>query len=268
MRGILIGGGVLAMLYALAVAALFLLQRRILYLPDNTRPDVARAGIADLRQMTVTTADGLSLLAWFLPPRDGQPVVLHLHGNAGNIGHRSFRLGHFRRLGWGVLLLDYRGFGGNPGTPSEQGLLTDGRAGVSALERMGFAPSQIILWGESLGSGVAVQLGVEKSFAAVILEAPYTSITDMARRRFPFVPSGWLLLDRFDSLRAIGGLRAPVLIIHGARDRIIPVAMGQALFEAAPEPKQLWIVPESGHLDLVEAGAIEQAGAFVAEHRH
>jgi hypothetical protein len=265
MRGILIGAGVLAVLYGLLAASLFLMQRRILFLPDKTRPDLARAGIPGVREMTVTTEDGLALLAWYLPPlRDDGPVVLYLHGNAGHIGHRAYRLERFRRLGWGVLLLEYRGYGGNPGGPSEAGLLIDARAGLAAVQAMGFPPHRVLLWGESLGSGLAVRLAVEQPVAAVLLEAPYTSITDMARRRFPFVPVHWLLLDRFEQLGAIGGVHAPVLVMHGALDRIIPLAMGRAVYNAAPEPKEVWISEHAGHVDLVEAGAIEAAGDFVA----
>ena len=260
----LIGAGVLAGLYLLALTGVFLLQRRILFLPDHTRPDIARVPVAGVRAMTVTTEDGLALLAWYLPPvREAGRVVLYLHGNAGHIGHRSYRLDPLHRLGWGVLLLQYRGYGGNPGRPSEAGLLKDARAGLAALRAMRFASDQILLWGESLGSGIAVRLASEQPVAALLLEAPYTSIADMARLRYPFVPVDRLLLDRFDSLRVIGGVRAPILVMHGAHDRIIPVAMGRAVFQAARDPKQLWIANEAGHLDMVEAGAVEAAGDFV-----
>ena len=264
MAALLIGAKALVVLYGVIVTVLFLSQRRMLFRPDRTPPDLARAGVPELRQITITTADGLSLLAWYLPPvPEGNHVVLYLHGNAGHIGHRGYRLGPFRRLGWGVLLLEYRGYGGNPGRPSEAGLLADARAGLAALRAMGFAPSSIFLWGESLGSGLAVQLAVEQPVAAVFLEAPYTSITAIARERFQFVPVGWLLLDRFDSLRVIGGVRAPVLVMHGTRDRVIPVAMGRAIYAAAPDPKELWIAPHAGHLDLIEAGAMSVAADFV-----
>jgi hypothetical protein len=265
-RGLLGTGACLVLLlYVLALAALFLLQRRILFRPDTTPPDLARVPLAGLRPMTVTTEDGLSLLAWYSPPpREDGRVVLYLHGNAGHIGHRAYRLGPLRALGWGVLLLEYRGYGGNPGHPSEAGLLDDARSGLAALGTMGITLDRILLWGESLGSGLAVRLAVEHPVAAAILEAPYTSITAMARRRYPFAPAGRLLLDRFDSLSCIGAVGAPVLVLHGARDRIVPVAMGRALFAAAPEPKQLWIADRAGHVDLVEAGAIEAAGEFVA----
>jgi fermentation-respiration switch protein FrsA (DUF1100 family) len=265
MRAVLIGALVLAGLYGLLVTVIFLYQRQMVFRPDLTPPDLVRAGVTGVRPMTVTTVDGLSLLAWYMPPvRDGGHVVFYLHGNGGNIGYRANRLGPFRVLGWGALLVEYRGYGGNPGQPSEAGLLNDARAGLAALLAMGFPPAAILLWGESLGSGLAVQLALKQPVGAVLLEAPYTSITDIARSRFPYIPVRWLLLDRFDSLRVIGGVHAPVLVMHGALDDIVPVAMGQAVYAAAPDPKQLWIAPNAGHVDLVAAGAIEVAADFVA----
>jgi fermentation-respiration switch protein FrsA (DUF1100 family) len=267
MLGALIGAGVLAGSYGLILLAMFLAQRRILFRPDRTAPDLARIAITGLRAMTVTTSDGLSLLSWYMPPmREDGRVVLCLHGNAGHIGHRAYRLALFRELGWGALMLEYRGYGGNPGQPSEAGLVTDARAGLSALSGMGFVPDRIVVWGESLGSGLAVRLAVEQPVGAVVLEAPYTSITDIARRRFPFVPVRWLLLDRFDSSRIIAAVRAPILVLHGARDQIVPIAMGRALHAVAPDPKELWISACSGHVDLIEGGAVAVAEAFVERY--
>ena len=264
MRGALIGTGVLILLYTVVVTVLFLLQRRMLFLPFNLKLDATRTGVPGVSPLTVTTPDGLALLAWYMPPaREGGHVVLYLHGNAGNIGHRAYRFAPYHQIGWGVLMPEYRGYGGNPGRPSEQGLLTDSRAALAALVAMGFPPHRILLWGESLGSGLVVRLAAEQPVAAVLLEAPYTSITDVAQLRFPFVPVRWLLRDRFESLRAVPEVRAPVLVMHGVRDRIVPVAMGRAMYKAAPQPKELWIAPDAGHVNLVDAGAIDAAADFV-----
>ena len=264
MRVILIGAVGLLCAYGLVAIALFVSQRQILFHPDPTTPDLARAAVPGLRSTTITTSDGLTLLAWYLPPAspDGF-VVLHLHGNAGNIGHRAYRIGLLRRLGWGVFLTEYRGFGGNPGAPSEAGLLLDAHAALDAVRALGVPPSRILLWGESLGSGLAIQLAAQQQVAAVLLEAPYTSITDLAVARFPFVPVRWLLRDRFESDRYIGSVQAPVLVMHGALDGIIPLSMGEAIYKAAPEPKELWVAPGAGHVDLIEAGAIAAAAEFV-----
>ncbi|HEX3993562.1 MAG TPA: alpha/beta hydrolase [Acetobacteraceae bacterium] len=265
MLGVLMGAGVLAFSYGLIATLLYLFQRRILYHPNRTPPDLAAAGLPQVRQITVPTPDGLALVAWYLPPAQSHGrVVLYLHGNAGHIGHRAYRLEPFQRLGWGVLLLEYRGYGGNPGKPSEAGLILDAHAGMAALQEMGFPLSTILVWGESLGTGPAVQLAVEHKVGALLLEAPYTSIADIARSRYRLFPVDWLLLDRFDSLDRIGSVQAPVLVMHGAYDTIIPTAMGRAIYAASPDPKRLWIAPHAGHLDMVEAGATEVAGQFVA----
>lgn len=257
------GLALLAMVYVGIAAGLFLLQRRILYRPGLDRPDPVRAGVPGVAPLTIATADGLDLLAWFLPPPGAGFVVLYFHGNAGTLGNRACRFDGFAAVGWGVLMLEYRGYGGNPGTPSEEGFAADARSGLAALMSMGFPSHRILVWGESLGTGVAVRLASEHSVAAVLLESPYTSITDIARTRYWFVPVRHLLRDHFDSLAAIGRVQAPVLIMHGARDTIVPVAMGRAIHAAAADPKGLWIDPEAGHVDLVEAGAIEAARSFV-----
>lgn len=254
-----------AALYVLGLSLLYTMQRGILFLPDKDRPDPERAGAGGVQVLTVTTEDGLPLLAWYQPPpsTDGL-VVLYLHGNAGHIGHRGFRLPRFASHGWGAMLLEYRGFGGNPGKPSEDGFRADARAALAALHAMGIPNERIVLWGESLGTGVAVGLAAGDAVAAVILESPYTSIRAIAQKKYPYAPVSLLLKDPFDSLSRIGGLKAPVMIIHGAQDEIVPVEMGRALHAAAPEPKALWIAAQTGHGGLVEAGAIEAAAAFIA----
>ena len=244
-------------LYVLAVTGLFVLQRRILFLPDRTRPDLERSGLTGAREIAVDTEDGLSLLAWYNPPahEDGL-VLLHLHGNAGHIGHRAHRIRAFAPTGWGYLLLEYRGYGGNPGQVSETGLLTDARAALATLGRMGIPPERVLVWGESLGTNLATRLAAEAPVAALLLEAPYTSIAAIASSRYPYAPVNALLRDRFESIAWIGRVRAPVLVMHGAHDQIVPVAMGQAMYEAAPEPKDLWIAADGGHVDLIERGAV------------
>jgi fermentation-respiration switch protein FrsA (DUF1100 family) len=268
MKTVLIVAAVLAAgVYCLVVGLLTWQQRRFLYEPDTHRPDLSVAGVPEAHAMTVHTRDGLDLLAWMIPPADDtQPVVLYLHGNGGNIGYRAHEFATVRRFGWGILMLEYRGYGGNAGTPTETGLYEDARAAYAALRTLGIPAGRILLWGESLGTGVAVHLAAEHQVGAVLLEAPYTSIAAIARKRFPFVPIDLLLRDRFDLIGRIGSVRAPVLVMTGGRDNVIPPAMGRAVFDAANEPKRFWLVPEAGHNNLLEAGAFNVARAFVADH--
>ncbi len=256
-----------ASLYGLAVGAVAILQRRLMYFPDTRRPDPSAAGVPGAQVMAVHTSDGLDLLAWLAPAQsEALPVVLYLHGNGGNIGLRASRLASLHAFGWGVLLLEYRGYGGNAGSPSEAGLTQDARAGYTALRAMGISAHRILLWGESLGSGVAVRLATEAEVGAVLLESPYTSFVALARSRFPWVPVSLLLLDRYDLLGRIGQVRAPVLVMAGGQDRVVPPAMGRAVFAAAPEPKEYWLAAQAGHDDLAAVGAIEAAAAFVRAH--
>ena len=189
--------------------------------------------------------------------------MLYLHGNGGNIAFRAARLQRFAQLGWGALMPEYRGYGGNPGVPSEAGLAMDARAALDALGRMGVAPERMLLWGESLGSGVAVRLAAERPVAALLLESPFTSVAALACRRFPFVPVGVLLEDPLDALSRIASVRTPLLVMQGDRDDVVPPEMGRALHAAAAEPKELWHAPDAGHNDLAPFGAVETAAAFV-----
>lgn len=257
--------GVLAGLYVAALAVVFLLQRQYIYLPDDRRADLAAAGVGDLlAEVALTAADGVTTVSWFRPPAAiDRPVLVFLHGNAGNIADRLFKIASFAGEGWGVLLVGYRGYGGNPGKPTESGLYADARAALDFLRARGIAAARLVLYGESLGSGVATEMALGTKAGALVLEAPFTSIADMAQRRFPYFPSRWLVLDRFDSLGKIGRVGMPVLVLHGEGDPITPAALGRRLFAAAREPKELHIFPEAGHVDLFEHGADQVVIKFV-----
>lgn len=256
-----------ASLYAVGVGLLAWQQRRLLYVPDTTVPAIAAVEVAKARVLTVRTIDGLDLLAWWVPPADDtEPVVLYLHGNGGNIGYRTARFAQISRFGWGALLMEYRGFGGNPGAPSESGLTLDARAAYDALRGLGIPSHRIVIWGESLGTGLAVRLATEVKVGAVLLESPYTSIAAVAKQKYPFVPVDWLLRDRFELLDRVSAVVAPVLVMTGGRDLVVPPAMGQAVFAATNAPKHFWFAPDAGHNDLVVAGAFDAMQTFMGEY--
>jgi fermentation-respiration switch protein FrsA (DUF1100 family) len=257
----LLGFAVVA--YAALVAGLFFFQRQLLYLPDRTHPELVGLEKLGVREVMLSTEDGLSLLSWYLPPRHGRPVIAYFHGNGGHVGYRAQRLLRFAREGYGVLMPEYRGYGGNPGAPSETGFYADGRAALAFLDREAVAPTRLLLYGESLGSGVAVELAVRHEIAGLILEAPFTSVAEVAQCHFPFVPAARLVTDRFDSLSRIGRVRAPILVLHGEGDRVVPVRYGRTLFNAAPEPKEGWFPPEAGHEDLARYGGLDVVVAFI-----
>ena len=198
-----------------------------------------------------------------MPPPDGRPVVAYFHGNGGHIGYRAERLRWFARAGYGVLMAEYRGYGGNAGTPNEAGLSMDAIAALDFLEAAGIPTHRIVLYGESLGSGVAVPLAAQRQVAALILEAPFTSVAELAQYHYSFMPAAALVRDRFDSAARIGEVNAPILILHGNRDRVVPVRFGRALFDAAREPKEFWIAPEGGHENLALFGAFDAVRSFL-----
>jgi fermentation-respiration switch protein FrsA (DUF1100 family) len=249
--------------YAGIVGGLYLFQRRLLYRPNRRRPGLADLALLGVREAALTTKDGLALFSWYLQPCAGRPVIAYFHGNGGHVGYRAERLRRFAREGYGVLLAEYRGYAGNPGTPCERGLFADGEAALDFLAGEGFRSKDIVLWGESLGSGVAVNLASRREVAGVILEAPFTSVAAAAQRHYPFVPAFVLIRDRFDSLSRITRIAAPLLILHGERDRVVPVRHGRTLLAAATAPKEGWFSPEGSHENLARFGAVEAAIAFI-----
>lgn len=253
--------------YVAFVGALYLFQRGMIYHPDRTRPEPGEYGVPEMRAVTLETDDGLGLLAWWRPPRDEtRPVLAFFHGNAGHIGYRGEKLKPYLDRGWGVLLTAWRGYSGNPGSPTERGLYADGRAAVAFLRGRDIAPSRVVAYGESLGAAVAVELARETRFGAVVLEAPFTSIADVAQGMYPFVPVRLLVRDRFDSISKISEVRSPLLVIHGEDDNIIPVRYGRRLLAAANDPKAAHFVPGAGHNDLHGFGIAEVVVEFVRLH--
>ena len=249
--------------YGALVGGLYVFQRQLLYFPDRARPELLGLEQLGVREAMLETEDGLSLLSWYLPARPRRPVIAYFHGNGGHIGYRAERLLRFAREGFGVLMPEYRGYGGNPGTPTEAGFYADGRAALAFLDREGVAPNRLVLYGESLGSGVAVALAVQHEIAALILEAPPTSVAEIAQCHFPYVPASRMVVDRFDSLSRIGKVKAPILVLHGERDRVVPVRYGRALFDAAPEPKESWFAPAAGHENLARYGSLDVVVGFI-----
>jgi fermentation-respiration switch protein FrsA (DUF1100 family) len=240
------------------------LDRRLLYFPDRDRPELRAVGIASAREVRLATADGLDLLAWWLPPPDkGRAVIAYFHGNGGHIGYRAERLRALAEAGFGALFLEYRGYGGNPGSPSEEGLYADARAALAFVDEEGVPPERLVLYGESLGTAVAVQMASERPVGALVLESPYTSVEALGRHHYPLLPVKLVLRDRFDAAARIGAVRAPILVLHGERDQVVPVAFGRALYAAAPEPKEAWFAPSGGHVDLRAHGAFEVVADFL-----
>jgi len=244
-------------LYVLVVAAAWLGQRHLMYVPDPTRVAPAAAGLRGVDELVLETPDGTRLIAWRTPAVAGRPYVLYLHGNAGNIAGRADRFQRYQERGIGMAILSWRGYGGSTGRPSEANNVADARLAYDRLVASGVRPEDIVLYGESLGSGVAIQLAADRKVAALVLDAPYTSIVEVALLSYPYLPVRPLLIDRYESDRHIKGVSVPVLVLHGERDAVIPVRMGKALHEMVPGPRKLVLFPDGGHVDLDDHGAVE-----------
>lgn len=238
-------------------------QRFLVYAPDPTRVDPASAGLPEVREVTLTTPDGVQLVAWYGAAKPNQPTLLYFHGNAGNLLSRAGRMGEYLAKGRGMLMLSYRGYGGSGGKPTEAANVADARLAYQWLLDAGVDAKHIVLYGESLGSGVAVQVATSCPVGGVILDAPYTSIADVGARIYPYLPVRSLLLDRYESLPRIANLSAPLLIVHGERDDLIPIKMGRRLFDAAPEPKQFAAIAGAGHADHYLFGSYDVIHAWI-----
>jgi uncharacterized protein len=251
---------------------LWALQRRLIYFPDPAVPSPAEVGLANAEAVTFRTADGLTLHGWFLPaPRSPAFfTVLVFNGNAGNRAYRAPLASALRAQSCAVLLFDYRGFGENEGSPTEAGLTADARAAYSYVAgRPDVDAARLVYFGESLGSGVAVNLAAEQPPAALILRSPFASMVDVARLHYPIVPVRGLLRDRFASIERIAKVRAPVLVIAGTRDGIVPREHSERLYEAVASPKRLVIVPGADHNDealLFGTQMIQAIADFLGAH--
>ena len=240
------------LLAAVLLGLIWSQQRRLIYFPWPDRLPAATAVLTGSQEVVLPTEDGIHLGGWFLPAQGGSPApaVLVCNGNGGNRALRAPLAAALSRAGLSVLLFDYRGYGGNLGRPSEDGLAADARAAQAWLAaRPEVDPGRIAYLGESLGAAVALRLAVERPPAALILRSPFTSLTDVGRLHYPWLPVRWLLTDHYGSAARVAKLTVPLLAIAGERDQIVPAALSRRLYDAASAPKRFVLVPGADHND-------------------
>ncbi|MDP3197805.1 alpha/beta hydrolase [Tabrizicola sp.] len=250
-------------LYATLLSGMYLWQRDLQYFPTRRDPAPQAVGLAGVDRVVLATPDGESIVLWTSPPRADRPTVLFLHGNGGEIADRADRFAFYQSRGLGVAFLSWRGYGGSSGSPSETGLLTDAKTAYDHLRTQGLQPGRIVLVGESLGTGIAVQLAAANPVGAVVLEAPYSAAVDLARVAYPWLPVGLLMKDQFRSRDHIGAVRAPILILHGEADKVIPPGFGRRLFDAAEDPKTFLSLGPVGHEALFDPATWAEGADFI-----
>ena len=256
-----------ALVYCVLVAAVFFGQRMFMYYPDPSVPDPAVSVVPEMQSHRLRTADGMAPLVWWLPPADeARPAIVYFRGNAGSIASSAGRARKLIDQGYGVLLAGYRYNAGGGGEPSEEGLVADGRAALDFALSQGIPAERIVVYGESMGSGIAVLIASEHAVGALVLEMPYTSMGDVLQDRIWYLPMRWLVRDQYESLSRIGRVTAPLLVIHGERDTLIPVRFGRRLFDAANEPKEGHFLPEGRHGNLHRLGAGQLVLDFLEQH--
>jgi uncharacterized protein len=253
-----------AAVYVAALGYLWATQRSHVFRPGIGPLDLINSTVASYMQdVTIHTSDGLALTAWYAPARPGQRTILYIHGNAGHLGDRHDRVQPYLERGFGMLLVGYRGYGGNLGAPTETGLYEDGRAHLNWLAQQGVKDDALVLYGESLGAAVATQMATERKAAALVLEAPFASVLLSARARYPLFAFDWLIKDKFANVDKIDRINMPLFVIHGALDRVTPQRFGRMVFARAREPKAASWPAQAGHNDLLQFGMVEAVTRFL-----
>lgn len=265
MSKFILGGFLLVIIFYLVVITYtFFFQRTLLYHPsENTYQNDQKN--FDHQEVFIPTEDGLNLKAWFHKKNSSNnTTILYLHGNAGDLSNRIYKLNELSKLNVNFLLLAWRGFSGNEGSPTEQGLYIDAKSAVTWLSNRGIKESEIILYGESLGTGVAIETSRNKIFKGVILESPYTSMVDLGKIYYPYLPVRLLLRDKFETYKKISEVQSPILILHGKLDTIVPFYMGKKIYDLSNPPKYFYFVDNDDHMMRFDENLIQSIKDFVS----
>ena len=250
-------------IYLSVLVFLFFFQRSLLYHPNinNYFNDNLKV---DIKKVQIRTSDNISLLGWFHEKDLNKfKTIVYFHGNAGKLENRIHKLNHFKDMNVNFLIISWRGFSGNSGKPSEQGLYKDGKSAIDWLKKIGLAEKDIILYGESLGTGIATQIAQNKKFAGLILETPFTSMVDAAKNVYPYIPVGLLLKDKYENEKKIKNINIPVLVLHGEADKIVPFKMGKKIYEIANQPKYSYYTKYDNHMMEYDQKLVSALNSFI-----
>jgi len=250
-------------IYLVLLIFLYFYQGKLLYHPNvNSYTEVDNL-IPKIEKVSIPTSDNLNLLGWFHKKDISKKTILFFHGNAGSLENRIYKLNHFENFDLNFLIIAWRGFSGNSGKPSEQGLYDDAKSAVRWLESNGIREEKIILCGESLGAAVAIEIAQNKNFAGIILESPFTSMAKLAKKHYPYLPVKFLLKDRYETIKKLNEITSPILVMHGAKDNIVPFDMGVKVYENANNPKFNYFTEMDDHMMNYDDKLVNEIELFI-----
>ena len=239
---------IFVLIYFFILISTYIFQRNLLYYPTENNYSGDQI-LVSVEKVKINTQDGIELMSWYHNKNvNNYKTILFLHGNAGSLENRIHKINHFKDMNVNFLLVAWRGFSGNKGTPTEKGLYEDAESAVRWLKSKGVRENNIIVYGESLGTGVATEIAQNKNFAGIILESPFTSMVDAGKDKYPYLPVRLLLKDRYESNKKIKNINSPILIMHGKVDNIVPFHMGKKMYELANEPKYSYFSEYDDHM--------------------
>ena len=249
--------------YTSVLITLFIFQRNLMYHPQENNYFGDKLEVK-VQKVQIKTSDNLNLLGWF-HKKDLKKfkTIVYFHGNAGNLENRIHKLNHFKEMDVNFLIISWRGFSGNSGKPSEQGLYKDGKSAIDWLKKMGLVEKDIILYGESLGTGIATEISQNNNFAGLVLETPFTSMIEAAKNFYPYIPVGLLLKDKYENQKKIKNINIPILVMHGEADKIVPFWMGKKIFDLANNPKYSYFTKHDDHMMEYDSNLVSMLNDFL-----
>ena len=250
-------------IYFILLAYLFIFQRNLMYHPQENNYSGDKIEV-EIEKVQIQTADNISLLGWF-HKKDLKKfkTVVYFHGNAGSLENRIHKLNHFKNMNVNFLIIAWRGFSGNLGKPSENALYEDGKSAINWLKNKGLSDSDLIIYGESLGTGIATEVSQNKKYAGLILETPFTSMIAAAKNFYPYIPVSLILKDKYKNDEKIKNINIPVLVMHGEKDQIVPFSMGQKMFDLANDPKSSYFTKHDDHMMEFDNNMVFQLSSFI-----
>lgn len=254
-------------IYFFILAFIYFYQRNLLYHPSENNYLDDQINF-DYKEIYIPVTKKINLKGWVInKDLKNKKTLIFFHGNAGNLRNRIYKINELSKLDINILIFAWRGFSGNKGKVTEYGLYEDAKASINWLNEQGVDFENIILYGESLGTGIAVEMGLNFNVAGIILESPYTSMTDAAKLYYPYLPVRFLLKDKYETLKKIEKINTPILIMHGEKDKIVPIEMSYSLFEKAKEPKYFYFSQEDDHMMSYNAELIKNLVKFISKLR-